>query len=81
MGDGPADNNYSLNREMQCVVHMQGRERWILMWRGHWKDITEQGTPKNRSTWDLNSIAKLLIGRKGVLGQGHGSEQRPGEKG
>lgn len=25
--DGPADNNYSLNREMQCVVHMQGRER------------------------------------------------------
>lgn len=27
MGDGPADNNYSLNREMQWGVHMQGRER------------------------------------------------------
>lgn len=27
VGDGPADNNYSLNREMQCVVQMQGRER------------------------------------------------------
>lgn len=27
MEDGPADNNYSLNREMQCVVHMQVRER------------------------------------------------------
>lgn len=29
-------------REMPCVVHMQGRESWIMMGRGLWEDSTKQ---------------------------------------
>lgn len=47
---------------------------------GTLEDIMEQVTSWNRFIWDLNSIAKLLTGKKGVLDRGNGNEQGSGEK-
>lgn len=62
---------------------MQGRESLIMMVprrEGTFEDIMEQVTSWNRFIWDLNSIAKLLTGKKGVLDRGNGNEQESGEK-